>query len=40
MAEGMTIAGWIFMAVIWSAVITLVVFCFRRVLFKQSAKNK
>ena len=40
MAQGMTIVGWIFMAVTWSAVIALTAFCFRRVLLKQSAKNK
>lgn len=40
MAEGMSIAGWIFLAVTWSAVIALTAFCFRRVLQKQSLRHK
>ena len=40
MAEGMTLAGWIFMAVTWSATIALTAFCFHRVFLKQSTKTK
>lgn len=40
MAEGMTLAGWIFMVTTWSAVITLLAFCFRRVLRNQSPPDR
>jgi glycerol uptake facilitator-like aquaporin len=34
----MTKAGWIFIAVAWSFIITMVVICFRRILSEEDKK--
>ena len=37
---GMTTGGWIFMSVVWTTVISLAVFCYRKVLQKAEEKRR
>ncbi len=37
---GMTAAGWIFMAIAWTTIISVAVFCYRKVLQKAAEKRQ
>lgn len=37
---GMTTAGWIFMAFAWTTIISVAVFCYRKVLQKAAEKRR
>ena len=37
---GMTTAGWIFISIAWTTIISLAVFCYRKVLQKAAEKRR
>lgn len=37
---GMTTAGWIFMAMAWTTILSVAVFCYRKVLQKAAEKRR
>ncbi len=37
---GMTTAGWIFISIAWTTIISLAVFCYRKVLQKAGEKRR
>jgi hypothetical protein len=39
-AVGMTTAGWIFIAIAWTTIISIAVFCYRKVLQKASERRQ
>jgi hypothetical protein len=39
-AVGMTTAGWIFMAIAWITIISIAVFCYRKILQKASERRQ
>ena len=39
-AVGLTTAGWIFLAIAWTTIISLAVFCYRKVLQKASERRQ
>jgi hypothetical protein len=39
-AFGLTTAGWIFLAIAWTAIISVAVFCYRKVLQKASERRQ
>ncbi len=39
-AVGITAAGWIFLAIAWTAIISVAIFCYRKVLQKASERRQ
>ena len=39
-ATGLTLTGWIFISVVWTIIISLLIFCYRKILQKAAEKKQ